>query len=175
MKRLLTIALAALTFTSFSFAKGFFGERFFEVKLDVPVSVTNNTVMLADIMQEEVIIDLAEIAKNMPSNGFNVISTVDPSFGLGLNVLGFHFGLDVGVESFGKFGISKGLFNFLGYGNELYEDLDIGIVTEADVFAHADVNGSFSIGDFRISVTPSVFLPVVHVTTEDSSSAFAFS
>ena len=134
----------------------------------MPITVTNNAFSLKDILKEELVIDLAKIADEMPKNGYSVITTVNPSFGWNLNIKDFHFSSFVGVDTFEKFTISKDLFEFFGYGNELYEDLSVAMTTNVDVFAHLDTKASFKAGDFGISIEPSFFLPVAHATTEES-------
>ncbi len=167
MKKLVTSILASIVFLSSIFAD-FFDARFFEIKVDVPASVTNNTFMLADFLQEEVVIDFTKIAKDMPSQGFNVITVLDPSLGFNVNILGVHAGMSLGLETYGKVTWDKDFFSFAGLGNQLYEELNFTVSTEADLFLHLDTNAGFKVGNFHVGLTPTLFFPLVHLVTEDS-------
>ena len=79
MKKLI---LSFVVFTSLicaSFAENFFAHRFFEIKVDVPVEVSNNLLGITDIMKKDVVIDLAEIADNVKDKGAAVKGSVAPS------------------------------------------------------------------------------------------------
>lgn len=171
MKKLVSFIFATL-FSSSIFA-GFFGPRFFEMTCYAPVTVTNNVFMLDDIMKKNAVIDLGKIADNLPSSGFNVTVASNPYYGLNLNIKDLHAGMKYGVDSFCKFTVSKDLFEFLGNGNELYEDIDIAAVVTGDVFFYADFDLSFKFGKkLKFGFTPSIFLPLTHITTEDSHITF---
>ena len=54
MKKLIvTLALFA-SLISAAFAENIFSHRFFEIKLDVPVNISNNLIAVADIFKEKV-------------------------------------------------------------------------------------------------------------------------
>lgn len=171
MKKIVSFVFAAL-FTSLIFAE-FFGPRFFEMTVCAPVSVTNNAFMLDDIMKENAVLDLGKLADNLPDSGFNVITTANPYYGTNINIKDFHLGVKTGVDYFGKFTVSKDLFDFIGNGNDLYEDIDIEAIVTGDVFAHADLNLAFKAGKGRIGFTPSLFVPLAHITTEDSKTTIS--
>ena len=63
-KLILSFALFASLFTA-AFAENLFSHRFFEIKLDVPVNVSNNLIAVADIFKEKVVIDLPKIADDI--------------------------------------------------------------------------------------------------------------
>ena len=83
------ILLSLVLFTSLigaSFAESFFAHRFFEIKVDVPVNVSNNLVSLTDIFKETAIIDLPQIADNVAFNGASIKANASPSIGIKLDI-----------------------------------------------------------------------------------------
>ena len=83
------IALSFVLFVSLisaSFAENFFAHRFFEIKVDVPVDVSNNIVSLTDILQETAIIDLPQIADNVALDGAMIKAKAAPSFGIKIDI-----------------------------------------------------------------------------------------
>lgn len=170
MKKIVTLFCAVL-FSTAVFAD-FFGPRFFEMTTSVPFSATNNLFMLDDIMKKNAVIDLAKLADSLPESGFNVIVNSNPYYGMNLNIKDFHTGFKAGVDAFSKFTLSKDLFDFIGHGNELYEDIDIQAIITGDVFFHLDFNCEFKMGNFKFGFMPSAFLPLAHVSTENSHITF---
>ena len=69
MKKIAIVFALLISFVGTSFAKNPFAHRFFEVRVDVPVEVSNNLVSLKEVMQESVVIDLSEIAERVAFKG----------------------------------------------------------------------------------------------------------
>ncbi len=67
-KLIITCALFASLMTA-AFAENIFSHRFFEIKIDVPVAVSNNFIGITDIFKEKVVIDLPKIADSMGKSG----------------------------------------------------------------------------------------------------------
>ena len=169
----------ALTFVLFisllgtSFAENIFAHRFFEVKVDVPVNVSNNLVALTDILQETAIIDLPQIADNVKLFGAAIKANTSPSLSLNLDIpRGLILGLSVGAEADVGVGLSNDLFEFLGHGNTNMDDKNkfkMGAKnTYADLFATAAVNGGWNFKKSRIEFTATAFSSILHFDAGDT-------
>lgn len=169
MKKIL-LSLLIFTFAiSFSFAERHWNDRIFEFNVNIPVNISNNTFVLDDIMQETVVIDFTKIADNMTSDGFNTIINTSPSAGFKLDVpSGLLFGVTTGVDVYSNLTIDKSLFNFLGHGNELNEDLDIDLDGYIDAFMYIRANLGWDFDRFKISFSPSVYAALLHASTNGS-------
>lgn len=168
MKRKFLI-LVLLVLTSFAFSKNFFEQRFVELRIDVPVTVGNNSLSVFDFLQKEVVIDLRQIADNMTTDGFTGIMQFSPNIGLNINLTNiFHIGAEVGVQGNGKMNISRGLFDFLGYGNGLYSQIHIAESFDADIFAYLNLAFDIKIKKFSIGLIPNLYVPLFHFQTEKS-------
>lgn len=171
MKRLVVIlsSFILLISSSFAGAADFFDHRIFEIKLNVPVNVSNNTLTLADFLQEQVIIDLKELYNDMPRKGFNTTLDVMPSAAITLDFKkGLHFGASAGVDAYANAGISKDLFRFIAKGNELNENFKVSVDGYADVFAFTQLDIGFNLNKFNIVVQPSLYASLAHAVTNDS-------
>ena len=171
MKRLVVILASFILLISSSFAGAadFFDHRIFEIKLNVPANISNNTITLADILQEQVIIDLKELYNEMPKKGFDATIDILPSAAITLDFKkGLHFGVSAGVDVFANTGISKDLFRFIAKGNQLNEEFKVSVNGYADVFAFAQVDVGFNLKKFNILVQPALFSSLAHAVTTDS-------
>ena len=171
MKRISLIFITFVMLIAHSFAGGadFFDHRIFEIKLNVPVNVSNNTLSVADFLQKEVIIDLKELYEGMPKKGFDITVDAMPSAGFALDFKkGIHFGVEAGVDIFSKVGVSKDLFRFIAKGNELNEEITVSVNGYADVFAFTNLDIGFNLKRFNIRVQPAVFASIAHAVTTDS-------
>ena len=171
MKRLVGILASFILLISslFAGAADFFDHRIFEIKLNVPVNVSNNTLTIADFLQEQVIIDLKELYNGMPRKGFDTTLDVMPSVAVTLDFKkGLHFGVTAGVDAFANAGISKDLFRFIAKGNQVNEDFKVSVDGFADVFAFTQLDVGFNLKKFNILVQPALFASLVHATTNDS-------
>ena len=162
------IALSFILFASLlgtSFAENFFAHRFFEIKIDIPVNVSNNLVSLTDILQETAVIDLPQIADNVSFKGAAFKAGASPSVGVKLDIpRGLIFGVSAGAQADIGVGLSKDLFEFLGHGN-----VDMGNEfkmeasnTYADLFATVTVDGGWNTKKARIEFSGTAFSSIVH-------------
>lgn len=160
-KIILSIALFGIV--SFAFSRNFFSERFFEIQTSIPFDFSNNVFSFNDMLKEEVVIDLKEVADSMTKDGLVLVARARPEIGFNLNIgfvsVGSHFGLDI----YEKMGISKDLFDFLGKGNEIGEEINVEFKNNTDVFFVGDCNIGIKGKKFSITVTPSVFVPIISV------------
>ena len=172
MKRVVGLLASFILFISSSFAgvADFFNHRIFEIKLNVPVNVSNNTLTIADFLQEQVIIDLKELYNGMPKKGFDATIDVMPSAAITLDFKkGLHFGVSAGIDVFANAGISKDLFRFIAKGNQLNEDFKVSVDSYADVFAFTQLDIGFNLKEkFTILVQPALFSSLAHAVTTDS-------
>lgn len=172
MKRVVGLLASFILFISSSFAGAadFFDHRIFEIKLNVPVNVSNNTLTIADFLQEQVIIDLKELYNGMPKKGFDATIDVMPSAAITLDFKkGLHFGVSAGIDVFANAGISKDLFRFIAKGNQLNEDFKVSVDSYADVFAFTQLDIGFNLKEkFTILVQPALFASLAHAVTTDS-------
>lgn len=172
MKRVVGLLASFILFISSSFAGAadFFDHRIFEIKLNVPVNVSNNTLTIADFLQEQVIIDLKELYNGMPKKGFDATIDVMPSAAITLDFKkGLHFGVSAGIDVFANAGISKDLFRFIAKGNQLNEDFKVSVDSYADVFAFTQLDIGFNLKEkFTILVQPALFSSLAHAVTTDS-------
>lgn len=167
MKRKILFVLFVLM-TSLVFSKSFFRNRYFEMKVTVPVSVSNNTFGIFEMLQKEVVIDLSEIAKEMPKNGFDLFVNASPNYEVTLNINEkFIFGPRIGINMYGTANVSKSVFEFMGNGNSLNEPLDFTAQVNADLFAYFGLLLGVKIGKLRVGVLPQAFIPIYSATTED--------
>lgn len=167
MKKIFSILLFVLM-TSVLCSKSFFGTRYFETKVTMPVTVSNNTFGVFDFFQKEVVIDFTQLAKEMPSKGFEMYYNVSPSFEITLNINEhFKFGPRVGINVFGTSNISKSFFDFIGEGNKLNETLVFSASSNADFFAYVGALVGVKIGKLRVGITPQVFFPIATTATEN--------
>lgn len=160
MKKILACIISVLFIFNVASAKGFFSNRIFELRMDVPVNISNNVFSMNDILVKDLVIDLRKIADTVPKTGLTAIMEVNPSIATNLNILGVGVGAKVGLNGFMKLNLSKGLFDFFGYGYKVGDTLDISLSPVVDLFAYAEVPVSFKVLRFKVGVTPSVFMPV---------------
>ena len=138
------------------------------MKVTVPVSVSNNTFGIFEMLQKEVVIDLSEISKEMPKNGFDLFVNASPNYEVTLNINEkFIFGPRIGINMYGTANVSKSVFEFMGNGNSLNESLDFTAQVNADLFAYFGLLLGVKIGKLRVGVLPQAFIPIYSATTED--------
>lgn len=163
MKRIVSLLISVLLVANVAFARNFFDGRFFEVRADVPFGISNNVFSLDDILVQDLVIDLPKINSEVPEkNGLTTIIRLDPSVSTKLRIAGFSIGAEVGADVYVKFGLSKGLFEFLGNGYNIGDTFDISLVDPiVDTFAYVNAPMKLELGKFTFGLTPSTFLPVI--------------
>ena len=113
MKKLIITCALFASLISAAFAENIFSHRFFEIKLDLPVSVSNNLIAVTDIFKEKVVIDLPKIADDMDKNGAAINANVAPTLSVGIDIpKGLIFGVKAGAEASAGVGLSKDIFDF---------------------------------------------------------------
>ena len=169
MKKLALSFILFITLIGTSFAENIFAHRFFEIKVDVPVAVSNNLISLQDIFQETAVIDLTQIADNVASKGAAIKAGASPSVGIKLDIpRGLIFGLSVGVDADVGVGLSKDIFEFLGKGNESMikeNEFEFNMTasnTYADLFATANITGGWNGKKSKVEVTGTAFSSIAH-------------
>ena len=165
MKKLALSFVLFITLIGTSFAENIFAHRFFELKVDVPVAVSNNLISLQDIFQETAVIDLTQIADNVAFKGAAIKAGASPSIGLKLDIpRGLILGLSVGVDADIGVGLSKDLFEFLGKGNEnMKNEFEMKASnTYADLFATANLTGGWNSKKSKLEVTGTAFSSIAH-------------
>ncbi len=171
MKKLVISIALLVSLVSASFAENFFAHRFFEIKVDVPVSVSNNLVGLTEVMQKKVVIDLAKIADELPDSGASLKAAVAPEISIGIDIpKGLILGVNVGVDADVGVGLSKDIFELIGNGNtgKSSDFTQKTSNTFADLFAHTTVTGGWNSKQSKLKVSGSVFWALAHFDAGDT-------
>ncbi|MCR5189027.1 MAG: hypothetical protein K6C97_08825 [Treponema sp.] len=161
MKKLILILSVLLSFSSGLFAFDFFEDRFFEVQYGADVSISNNSILIGDVLKKDLVIDLRKLADNVPDSGFNLSANLLPfvhaKFGFGVFSLAFNGG----VQAYTSLTIGDDIFDFLGYGNSVGQTISTDVAANVDVFAFLDVDVGIKFKKFHINVAPAMFVPVL--------------
>lgn len=167
MKKTLVIfaALVAMVSSAFAFSMG---ERFVEVRVNLPASVSNNGISLNDIMQEEAIIDFVKINESIKNNDLNFKLFTSPEVDLNLRFgkkvrIGFQAGVDANVEAC----VTKEAIELFAKGNPDGGPLSAGGGFGGDIFAYSRMPVYMKIKKLELTVTPTVFVPMVHVVPDN--------
>ncbi len=147
--------------------------RIFEIGFDANFGISNNYFATADILKKELEIDLRKIADEIDPKGLSFDFIFSSDFFMNLNLKnGVSVGLSSGIESSGNGLVSKEVFEFLGYGNDLNETISVDGNVDVSVFAYTKTDVTFFIKNFRVNFGPAVFFPLVHVETSKFDSNF---
>lgn len=170
MKKLILSFALIISLVSASFADSGFTHRFFEIKVDVPVSVSNNLMSLSDIFQKVVVVDLPKIADSLPDNGASIKADVAPTISIGVDIpRGLILGINIGAEADVSVGLSKDIFDFIGHGNNGKTELKQNTSnTYADLFAYASLDVGWNTKQTRLKVTGSGFSSLGHFDAGDT-------
>ena len=171
MKKIILFFLCSLFILQSSFADDRpFNKRVFDFTVETPLNVSNNLIGIEDIFQEKIVIDFTKIADNMSDDGFSVIANANPKISLGLDIPnGLVFKLNTGVDVFSTVGIGKDLFDFLGHGNTINEDININVNGNADVFFYLGLDVGWNTKKFSLVVSPSLYATLFHASLDKSS------
>lgn len=164
MKKIIFLLLSFLIFSTALFSKDFFDGRFLELKAGSNVSFSNNTYSLDQLFVQDLVIDLRDLADNVPASGFSVAGNASPLAALKFRIGGLSLGLNAGVEMHEQMNIAKDLFDFLGYGNEIGKTISVDVDNNLDIFAFVNFDLAFEVKRFQIKVTPSFFAPLFATT-----------
>ena len=164
MKRFYAVLITLSVICSVAFAESFFSKsRFLEVKAGASFGLSNNVLAAPDYMKKDLVIDLRKMADECPDTGFAVLANVHPDAAINLNIKSLSFGFSTGAEFYEKLVIDKGLFEFLGYGNQIGQNVTAGITNNMELFAYAQVDVGFNVKKFKLHVQPAVFVPLVEI------------
>lgn len=169
MKKLIILSLAFLALANSIFAKNFFDERYVELRVEAPFGISNNTFSANDIFKKDLVIDLKKIADSIPDNGLDIAVYANPNAQLNFRFGNVFVGFEDGNDIYGKLNISKDLFNFIGYGNEIGEKLNISFDAIFDAFAYSQFTFGLKNQKIRFKVTPGLFIPIASATSGDSN------
>lgn len=173
MKRLLSLFITSLFLISFCFGQSeYFSKRFIEIKTDIPIQISNNYFTFSDILRTKdrsVVVDLKDMAKSLPKSGLDFRFYTSPNVALNVNARIFAVGINPGLEISSNFRIGKEFFDFLGNGNELYEDIKVDGGANLDIFAYLKIPFAIKIKKINCVFAPSIFVPLLHGTTNDIS------
>lgn len=147
--------------------------RIFEFGFKMDTGVSNNSFAVGDYMKEALVINLKDLADSIPRSGLKLNFSLAPDFFMNLNLKnGFHLGFSSGLEVNSTIGIGKGLFDFIGYGNENTDTIETNASVYADIFTHLDFSVGMDIfGDYHLEVQPALFLPLAHVSSDKSTAS----
>ncbi|MFA6857705.1 MAG: hypothetical protein WCR31_10895, partial [Treponema sp.] len=82
---------------------------------------------------------------------------------------GFHLGSAYGLEGSVTGNIGKNLFDLIGYGNADSTTINVDGYANADIFAYFNVSAGIKVDSMRITVTPAIFMPILHAQTSSMS------
>ena len=174
MKKLFTPCLILCLFANLMFAegKGFLRNRIFEVKVDVPVDVSNNALSVSDFLVKDVVIDLQQICNSLPEKGFSFATSISPDLEINFSFSKVSFGVGAGIEAYTNIGTSKDLFEFIGNGNSIGEEVSVDINAYLDTFAYAQVHFGNKFGKLSTKLQPTAFGTLAHAVTQNSYAKF---
>lgn len=172
MKKLLILSLAFVTLTTSIFAKDFFDERYVELKTTAQFGLSNNMLSANDIFKKDLVIDLRKLADGIPNGGVDLSFNANPNEQLNFRFGKIFIGFEAGTDVYGKLNISKDLFNFIAYGNEIGDEIDISFDAILDAFAYSQFSFGLKNRKIRFTVTPGVFIPIASVTNGDTKFTF---
>ena len=170
MKKFILSFALIFSLVSASFADNGFTHRFFEIKVDVPVSISNNLISLTDVFQKVVVVDLPKIADSLPDSGASIKADVAPTIRIGVDIpRGLILGVNIGVEADASVGLSKDIFDFIGHGNDGKTEIKQNTSnTYADLFAYAAIDAGWNTKQSRLKVTGSAFSSLGHLDAGDT-------
>lgn len=164
MKKRICLLISSVTFLFSLAAKQFFDERYFEIQTKVPVSVSNNLFAVSDFLKDEITINLREIADKVPKKGMNYSINTAPSVGININTPKVTVGLKAGVDISSNLSLSKDIFDFFGYGNQIGEELIFDTQLNSDIFVYSSIAIGLRKKSFSLKIEPAVFVPVLSMS-----------
>lgn len=170
MKKILFVLICLFSLNSLLLAEERnFNKRIFDITIDSPLDISNNVINMKDIFQPVVLIDLTKIADEMSEDGFCVLVNSKPKISFGIDFPeGLILKLNTGLDLYGYASIGKPLFDFLGKGNNLNEDLEISVGGYADAFVYFGLDVGFNFPKFTLIVSPSLYAAIAHCSMENS-------
>lgn len=169
--RTITVLLCAAVFTAASAsAEMEKAHRFFEIGVDADAGVSNGWFRAKDIFTETVVIDFTKMADNL-KKGLPIDMNAGAVTFLALNVgpgKKTHIGFSVGVEGTASGSVPQVVLDLIGKGNSLNVPVSSDVNVRSEVYASATVDIGFFIKKLGITISPSVFVPVLYAHSRDS-------
>lgn len=164
MKRFYAVLITLSLICTVAFAETFFSKsRFLEVKAGASFGLSNNVLAAPDFMKKDLVIDLRKMADDCPDTGFDILANVHPEAAINVHIKSLSVGFSTGVEFYEKLNIDKGLFNFLGYGNQIGQTVTASLINNMELFAYAQVDVGFNVKKFKLHVQPAIFVPLAEI------------
>lgn len=179
MKKLTFLLFPAVFFFCFSKISVFasermdFQNRIFEIGFDADFGLSNNYFAANDFLKEELTVELNKMSSDLNDDGLKFNFLLATSFFTRLNLKnGLSVALSTGLDSYGMGNVSKKLFDFLSNGNELNETLETDGSIDANMFFYVTNDVEFELFGFRVGISPSVFIPVLHAEAKNINAKF---
>ncbi len=163
MKKNLCILFCVLI-VSLSFADMNPPHRYFELGMDVDVSLANNWLSVSDFFQETLVLDFTKVASDLKDGvtvdlNSEVTAFMNINFGKTVRI-----GFFAGVDGMGMVNLSQSLLEFVAKGNASGNHSVNGAVgMDLAVYAEAGFSVQAFFDKLGIGVTPTVFVPAVYV------------
>ena len=142
--------------------------RILEVGFKVDAGLSNNFFTAKEFLQKDLVIDLHEMADDVPAEGWQIDFLVNSELYFNMNITRtLQVGFANGVEACGFMNLSKKLFDYLGNGFNLYEILKVDGDIDADAFFYTQAKLGFSYKGFHFTAKPALVKPLVHVETDE--------
>lgn len=168
MKKRILVLAALLTMASSAFAFSM-GERFFEIKVNLPVNISNNGIGLNDVLKEEMVIDFPKIFDSIGEKDLELHLFTSPEIDLNLRFGKlFKLGFQTGVDTDFYVGLTNDTIALFARGNPNGEPLGAGVAVGGDVFAYTRVPFSFDVDKLELAFVPTLFVPVLHAQTKSA-------
>ena len=94
MKKFYSFVLAISMLAASAFSYNWFDKRYFELAVETPFGLSNNTLQLNDILTKNLVIDLRELADRVPNDGFDVSFYTNPTVSFNLVARKFQVSLN---------------------------------------------------------------------------------
>lgn len=170
-KLLLSLTIVSFLATSIFAQQRSWNDRIFEFNGKGSTLVSNNLFGIDEIAKDTLVIDFTKIADDMKKGNKDLNETIymDMEGGFKLDIPnGLIFGGSAGAQFYESLSIGRELFYFLGYGNELNQDITIPFTGYNDIFVYSRVDLGWNFKKCRVVISPSVYSALLHVTTEGS-------
>lgn len=170
-KFILSLLILGFITTAMSAQQRAWNDRIFEFNSAESTIVSNNMFGINDIAKETIVIDFTKMADDMKKSGKDLNETIsmDMSAGFKLDIPnGLILGGNIGSQIYESVTVGKELIYFLGYGNELNQDVTIPVEGFCDIYIYASADFGWNSKKFKLVVTPSVYSALMHITTEGS-------
>ena len=172
MRKFISFLFIVTLFSNFIFSKNFFSSRIYQSKIDIPLSLSNNTFSLNDILVKDLVIDLQKLSENVSDKGSEFISLLNPNISSNINFSKFSIGSEFGIDGYFKVNFSKDWLNLLGKGYSAGDTINLGIDGCIDVYSYLDFPVTFEIGKFKFGITPGIFLPILTFESAYANASF---